>query len=101
MAVSTNFDARDPETGLLVKHQTEKQRQHWLLRNPQMVGKLAPVRDPNAMPACGTTYACRWTAPRRGSGGIAARPSADAQGANQTRTSSTSRQRSCAGCCIP
>ena len=50
MAVSTNFDLRD-ESGFLVKHHTEKQREAYLLRNPQLVGTLPPMLDPNAMPA--------------------------------------------------
>ena len=55
MAIAINFDARDPETGSLVKHHTEKQRENWLLRHPEMVGKLPPVVDPNAMPAWETS----------------------------------------------
>ena len=51
MAVASNFDLRDQETGLLVKHHSTKQREAYLLRNPQMAGKLPPVVDPNAQPA--------------------------------------------------
>ena len=50
MAIAINFDARDSETGSLVKHHSAKQREHYLLRNPQMAGKLPPVIDPNKMP---------------------------------------------------
>ena len=50
MAIAINFDLRD-ESGLLVKFHSTKQREAFLLRNPQMAGKLLPVIDPNAMPA--------------------------------------------------
>ena len=55
-SISTNFDARDPETGLLVKHHTEKQRAHYELRHPEMVGKLPPVVERNFSPAWEPTH---------------------------------------------
>ena len=50
MAIAINFDLRD-KSGLIVKHHSAKQRENYLLRHPELVGKLPPVRDPNAMPA--------------------------------------------------
>jgi hypothetical protein len=51
MAIAINFDARDSETGSLVKHHSTKQREHYLLRHPELIGKLPPIADPNARPA--------------------------------------------------
>src|ERR1700742_4694665 len=43
-------DVHDAETGRSTKFHTPKQREYYLLRHPEMVGKLPPVEDPNRLP---------------------------------------------------
>ena len=44
-------DVHDAELGRSTKFHTPLQREYYLKRHPQMVGKLPPVADPNRIPA--------------------------------------------------